>query len=234
MRRTKQQRRWPVFTNVSQAASETGVPLAVLRSSKAAGCPAFRESRLYFLEWLTWFFAQREDAEDLAINWRQRINRADALTREMKLQKLRDSVLDAEHVRRTLAAWGALHFSTIKRLFLSELPPEVKGKDEHAIRARCEQFINELWATWEQHCIEVSRNEPEPNIEISSIGETSVEDADHSVGRDAHAPARRGPGRSVPRGRRALVARTTRVRGQPADEPAGDAGTGPDGQVGPG
>jgi hypothetical protein len=44
----------PYFDSIKSASAVLGVPTALLRQAKAAGCPAFRGSRVYRKEWQEW------------------------------------------------------------------------------------------------------------------------------------------------------------------------------------
>lgn len=54
---------WPIYDSLSQAAG-VGIPLAVLKTAKAAGCPAFRSNRVYTLELTIWLANQLQTGGD--------------------------------------------------------------------------------------------------------------------------------------------------------------------------
>lgn len=47
------------FDSYAQCSSATGIPVAVLRDAKKNGCPAFRFSKIYLIEFLQWHFTRK-------------------------------------------------------------------------------------------------------------------------------------------------------------------------------
>jgi hypothetical protein len=44
----------PYYDSIKSAAAAMGIPIALLKQAKAAGCPAFRGSRVYRQDWQEW------------------------------------------------------------------------------------------------------------------------------------------------------------------------------------
>lgn len=60
---------------MKQAASLTGSPLAALKAAKAAGCPAFRGSRVALAELKSWLTANPSIAKAKDTTWKTKIDR---------------------------------------------------------------------------------------------------------------------------------------------------------------
>jgi len=89
---------WPnYFPTQATCAIRTGVPIEVLRAAKSAGCPAFRACRVYFAEFLVWYF-QNSGEVGKGLNFeRERLTReqADELARENALAEGRLHTLES-------------------------------------------------------------------------------------------------------------------------------------------
>lgn len=120
----------PLFVNMNACAEATGIPLAVLKSAKREGCPAFRYSRINLKEFLQWWFARDPEG---GIDWTKRSKRAEALTRELKLEESRDHVCDVAIGTRFLNALVHQCFFGELDRYKHEFPVVLKAKDEVAI-----------------------------------------------------------------------------------------------------
>lgn len=121
----------PQFDSMEQMANVTGIPVNIFRRAKKEGCVFSHFGRCNLVLFLTWWFARDVDleAEDEP-KWDQRNKRAEALTREVKLQKIRDELIEftnAETFIRHLVA--SLFFAELDRL-AQEFPASLKGKGE--------------------------------------------------------------------------------------------------------
>jgi hypothetical protein len=134
---------WPIYSSQQACHAATGTPLRILRSTAKSGCPAFRHGRIYFGEWLKWFWSQ--DAGELE-NWGDRLKRAQALREEGKLEQDRKAVVDRDFVEQMMQRVISKLFARLDRVFACELPPVLKGRDELAIRERATAAIAEARA----------------------------------------------------------------------------------------
>jgi len=73
------------FDTMAQAASQTGIPLAILKRSKAKGCPAFKlGSRVNLPDFLKWYYEQPEVVEIDLQHERARLTQAQAVAKELE------------------------------------------------------------------------------------------------------------------------------------------------------
>ena len=130
----------PIYESQGECAGQTGIPISIIRQARREGCQAFRSgNRVELGELLKWLFA--EDRAASATNWGLKLDEYRAKREEIKLKKEQSTALDADEVRDAVAAGVAMLFAEQERLFLTELPPALKGMDEVTIRARCETAI---------------------------------------------------------------------------------------------
>lgn len=134
-----------IFDSISNCSSVTGIPKSILLSAKRNGCPAFRNQRVYLLEFLQWWFNEGiEDENNDGIDWAVKYKRALALREEIKLAEDQKKLVKWDSVEYTLKAAMSLLFGSLDRIFCQELPPILKGLDEVAIRCQCQDEIEKL------------------------------------------------------------------------------------------
>lgn len=135
--------RLPIYESQGECAGQTGIPLALIRKARREGCEAFKAgNRIDLAVLLRWIFS--DDDNDASINWSEKLDEFRAKREEIKLAKDRAEALDADQVFADVASGTALVFAELDRLFITELPPALRGMDETAIRARCRTVIGTL------------------------------------------------------------------------------------------
>lgn len=122
---------WPIFDTMAQCSAATGVPVAVLRESKRAGCPAFKHSRIYFGPFLRWLF---ENMDDQSTDWGKDLEKSKALRERIKLAEDERRVVDRNTIADGIAKGMAYVFGELDRVFVGELPARGKGMDELKLR----------------------------------------------------------------------------------------------------
>ncbi len=115
----------PVYDSMGQCAARSHVPLSVQKSAKRAGCPAFKWNRVALGPLLEWIFSKGEDAE----NWPTRLKRAEALIKEIALEKAKDETLDKADIHFAVSKATNLLFNELDRAANVELPPLLRGLD---------------------------------------------------------------------------------------------------------
>jgi hypothetical protein len=139
----KQETRLPIFESQGECAGQTGIPLPLIRKARREGCPAFiAGNRIDLGALLKWIFTDEDEAG--AINWSEKLDEFRAKREEIKLAIDKELALDADETETAVKSATALLFAELDRLFITELPPALKGLDERAIRARCRGVIGEL------------------------------------------------------------------------------------------
>lgn len=67
------------FDSMKSMAGALGIPLSILQLSKQKGCPAFRGSRVYWKDWIKWYFNGNDavvvdwDAKQKELDYRDRL-----------------------------------------------------------------------------------------------------------------------------------------------------------------
>lgn len=134
---------FPVYASMAQMSADTGIPMSVLTEAKKSGCMFVRHSRADSGEFIRWFFRQNLDPEE-QVNWTERSKRAEALTREVNLERLRKRVIDFKFVEKWLGDLvNSLFFGELERL-AQEFPPGLAGKEEVQIRVECRRQIDNI------------------------------------------------------------------------------------------
>ena len=148
-----------VAESMPQASASWGIPLAILKSAKKSGCPAFLSgNRIRLATFIRWYFENlaptngEEPPEGMA-NWREALNRVQTKREEIRLAKDRGEVVDFNEARRQASEAAALYFAALERV-CREMPPALKGLDEISIlkklEARVEEVRNELNKAFEE------------------------------------------------------------------------------------
>lgn len=133
---------------LAEASRLTGISRQTLTSYRKDGCPAFRpngEVDLLTLE--VWLAEHGKEAGRIPTDLqRARIRLLDAQSVRVEHQnQLRAGrMVDVEDVTHGLQRAMAIVFGDLERIFLSELPPALKGLDEAAIAQRCRREIDRL------------------------------------------------------------------------------------------
>ena len=128
----------PMFSSMAQCSEMTGIPMAILKSARREGCPAFSFGRIDLAEFCRWWFARDQEG---TIDWTKRSKRAEALTRELKLQEGRDQVVEVPIATRFIQNLvGNIFFGELDRL-AHEFPSTLKAKTEVQIYEECEKQI---------------------------------------------------------------------------------------------
>ena len=132
------------FDSMRSAASGAGIPLSVLRSAKRAGCPAFRNTRVFLLEFVAWYFSRKTkgDTEVIDLEYergRETRGRADLI--QIEKAKLQNLLYESDEVDALIAA----AFVPNRQMWtaLPTLAPRVNPSDPSFARAALEQYRDE-------------------------------------------------------------------------------------------
>lgn len=148
MRKTTKSNKRRIARNIAEAARMTGISRPTLTAYRKDGCPAIKPNGTVSLDELAeWMALHGKDAGkvplDLAAARIRLLNaQAEKVERENKLRN--DELADKREVREGLAGIMQLLFSELYKGFTQELPPDLKGRDEISIRARCTEEIDRL------------------------------------------------------------------------------------------
>ena len=146
---------------MAQAASFTGTPLEVLKSSKRNGCRAFKlGNRLDYLEFLKWFWTQAGDnksqlPEGIASpqDW---LAMEKAKREQIKRQQDEGSTMLTADAQTQAASAMTEAFSELERM-ARELPPAMAGLDAVAIYKRMSAEIERIRKTLKKKFEEVGK-----------------------------------------------------------------------------
>lgn len=131
-----------------QVVSVTGMPLAIIKTAKKNGCPAFMAGNRIRLEpLLKWFFAEFGDEQDCPpdglATWREALNRAQTKREELRLSKEKGDVMDIGEARSANAEAWAFVFAELERLCL-EKPPALAGRSAVEIFEQLNAFKEKM------------------------------------------------------------------------------------------
>ncbi len=132
------------FTTLKQCSAVTGWPVPVLKRCKAAGCPAFRHSKIYFEQVPGWYFCESNLALDDGVDWGRALKKAQAQREQIKLAEDERRVIDFAQVADFHRQLVGVLFQDLQRIFCDELPSSLRGRDEISIRTRCDGEIERL------------------------------------------------------------------------------------------
>jgi len=113
------------YESLAACSGATGIPLAVLKRAKRAGCPAFVAHRVDLVPLLTWLFASGNDA---GVDWPAKFKEFQARREELKYEREKAELIEVAAVLEMDAAacsrWNA------KRIHVEqEWPARLAGKD---------------------------------------------------------------------------------------------------------
>lgn len=133
---------WPRFDSIAQASSRTGLPVAMFRLAKKEGCPGFRDSRVYFGEFLKWW-GQR-GGEEASEDWGKALKREQTLRTRQLREKEAGRLLAADLVSDGITRGLSRVFGEMERCFVEKFPATAKGRTEVEIRDASVKAIEEM------------------------------------------------------------------------------------------
>lgn len=134
----------PTYDSIALASGATGIPVARLKLAKKGGCPGFKDSRVKLDAVLKWLFAQPDGKT--ATNWADLYREYEAKSAKLKLEKMRGRLIERAQAEETATRISGMFVSTLDRVFLSELPPLLKGRSEVDIRKILQTSIDRIRA----------------------------------------------------------------------------------------
>ena len=124
--------------------------MAMFRLAKREGCPGFRDSRVFFGEFLVWW--GNRGGEDAHEDWGKALKREQTLRTRQLREKEAGRLMDADLVADGIAKGMATVFSELEREFCDKFPAVAKGLGESEIRAGAsatiERIKTRLRETW--------------------------------------------------------------------------------------
>lgn len=144
-----------IADTMKQAAAVTGIPLRVLQDAKAAGCPAFRGSRIYLEDLRAWL-AVPENMDKVS----KSAGPVEELEAEILRERLRLLRVKAEQaegrvilVAEARREFGRAAATTKSKLMAvpSSVAPLVVGKDIHEIEERLKTAIRDACEAIQKH-----------------------------------------------------------------------------------
>lgn len=149
----------PVYETMGNCAAATGIPLPLIKHAKKSGCLAFIGPRVHLDKLLPWLFKEHESQD--ALNWGDEFKKWQSKREKQKFDKEADALLDRASVEAAITRAQAIRYALLERMLLSTLPPDLKGKSEHAIRERLASVIEEMRVAEAKELAGAMHNEPE-------------------------------------------------------------------------
>ena len=111
-----------VFDSMAQCASQTGIPIAVLKRAKRDGCDAFKSNRVYLRQLLRWVFNKDEDRD-----WKSEYAKWHALREQIFHDRDAGLIIDFATIRYFLSEMIAGHlFGELERM-RGQMPAALQG-----------------------------------------------------------------------------------------------------------
>ncbi len=152
----------PIYDSMAVCHAHTGIPIAVLRTAKAHGCPAFVHARIVLSDLLKWLFSKAalskgSGADDDSVDWNRRDKKMSALIKEVTLEERRGAVIEAASVKQFVHALvDGVFFGEIERMS-QEYPATLKGKSELEIADECGRQATRARTALEQKLSELEQ-----------------------------------------------------------------------------
>lgn len=119
----------PIYDNVDQCSSVTGIPASLIKAARKKDKAAFKNNLVHLGPLLRQLFAN-EATQD----WVQHKQKWDAIQSEAKGKELIDETLNKEEASRCIKRGVSAFFFAYDRMAEIELPTQLKGLDEAGIR----------------------------------------------------------------------------------------------------
>lgn len=127
-----------VFESLAACAGATGIPAAVLKKAKRAGCPAFVAHRVELVPLLTWLFSNENEA---GADWPSKFKEYQARREELKFEREKGELVPVTELRKELAA-GVSRWHAERVRVEQEWPVRLAGKDIPECRAILKEFTS--------------------------------------------------------------------------------------------
>ena len=130
------------YDSIGACASATKIPVTALKHAKRQGCPAFRGSRIYVVQFLDWFFQSLGGPK---VNYDQERAQHVVLQNaklQVEVRRLRREVVPVEDVRRVGAELGAAIRKVVTRLH--RVAPSVVGHPVDVVETRLKEEEDEI------------------------------------------------------------------------------------------
>jgi len=145
----------PVFETLGACAAATGIRLSAIKFAKKNGCLAFERQRVHLGPLLKWLHDPKRD--DTGIDHSAEHKKWQAKNERLQYDIDSGDVISRAEVGTGVADVMASVFAELDRLFLTELPPTFKGRDEIGIRDLSLKAMTELKATLKTKFDEIGR-----------------------------------------------------------------------------
>lgn len=132
----------PVFESLGACAAATHIPLTTIKLAKRSGSDAFQRQRVDLARLLRWLFDPTRDKS--GIDYSAEFKKWQSKREKLRYDREAGRMIDKSEARSGAQTAMSAVFSEIDRLFLTELPPALKGRDEGAILAELKRKVSEL------------------------------------------------------------------------------------------
>lgn len=133
------------FDSIGQTSGATGIPKTVLSWAKKEGCPAFRGSRVYLLEFLQWYFNRdRQQSDPDARLKLAKTVRAEELAEQEKINtaKLKEELMPKADAVRDCTRYASNLRGKLVAIPRSAALPVSLLREPAEIEAKLMEFIN--------------------------------------------------------------------------------------------
>lgn len=163
----------PIYNSMTICQAATGIPMNIQSQAKREGCPAFPAARVDLGLLLKWLYREdQEKSQDSPVGHRTELDKWKAAREKQRYEKEAGLMVDRTNVTEGLKAGMAEFFATVERVFCSELPPELVGMRELAVRERCRMEINAVKEQARQRFLSIAEEDPDDSSEDESSTES--------------------------------------------------------------
>jgi hypothetical protein len=134
--------------SMQQVKALTGMPNALIKAMKEAGCTAFNSGgRVNISELLRFFFESYNDGDekppDGLATWREALNRSQTKRSDLELAKETGIVLTKEEITKTVQEFCGIFFGSLKRL-RQEAPRDFEMRPKDYIAKGMDEKLEQL------------------------------------------------------------------------------------------
>lgn len=122
----------PIYENVGQCSSETGIPLSLIKSVRRGSKSAFIKNRIHLLPLLKEIFERTDGDED----WKKVREKADAEFAVVRAQRAKEETVSKDDAGAAVARAVSAFWFSLDRVAEIEAPADLKGCSEVEIRQR--------------------------------------------------------------------------------------------------
>ena len=152
------------YESIAQAVSSTGVPKHVFIESRGRGCSSFRSQRIFFSEWLRWYFdpANSKDGDDVKLDYAEEIKKEDWITKRNARLAAEGKFILRDEVEAQDKSSMAMMFGELDRMFVGDFPQRADGLSKVEMSKLAEETIERIKTEFRRRFEELAKKSKKP------------------------------------------------------------------------